>query len=328
LKAYIQSVGTYVPQRRMHNDEIASIVETSDEWIYSHTGIRWRHIAAEDEAASDLALAAGRQALEIAGMEPTDVDLIIVATSTPDFPGLPSTASIVQHGLGAKRAGAMDLVAACTGFVYAIDTARAYVQSGIYRHVLVIGSEVYSKILNWRDRNTCVLFGDGAGAVVVSRASVGAPSSIIDGFLRSEGEGARSLERTAGGSRFPIDLATTPESDLYLRMDGRRVYNFAVRVLGQAITVLLDRNGISADELAFIVPHQANVRILHAAARRIGIEKEKFYTNIEEYANTSAASIPLAFAEMQRKGLLHRGDLILTVGFGAGLAYGGNLLRW
>ncbi|TVR57672.1 MAG: ketoacyl-ACP synthase III [Spirochaetaceae bacterium] len=328
MNAYIRSLGSYVPARRMSNDELATIVETSDDWIVSHTGIRFRHIAAENEAASDLGLVACERALANAGVAPEELDLILLATSTPDYIGLPSTACIVQDRLGAKNAGAMDVVAACTGFVYGLATANAFIVSGSARNVLVVGAEVYSKIMDWTDRNTCVLFGDGAGAALVSAVSSDSPSRVIDSTLHSNGNGATALLRPAGGSRTPRPLDGLESRECYLKMDGRRVYVFAVQVLVETITELLERNDITIDDVAYIVPHQANVRIIDAAAKRLGIPNSKFFINIAEYANTSAASIPIALEELQASGALSRGDLVLTVGFGAGLTYGGNLIAW
>ena len=319
----------YVPQRRMSNNEFAELVDTSDEWIYSHTGIRYRHIADDSEAASDLAYHASIQALERASLEPGQIDLVLLATSTPDYPGLPSTASIVQDRIGAKMAGAMDIVAACTGFVYGVETARAFVSSGAARTVLVIGSEVYSKILNWRDRDTCVLFGDGAGAAVVKRSDEeSGQSEILDSFLRSRGNGARTLLRPSGGSRTPFVPGETEIETTKLYMDGRRVYRFAVGALTDVVNYLLERNDLTIDQIDHIVPHQANIRIIDAACKRGGFPPEKFFTNLDQYANTSAASIPIALHEMVEKGRLQRGDMVITVAFGAGLTYGGNLIRW
>ncbi len=328
LKAILRSTGAFVPARRMSNDELATIVETSDEWIFSHTGIRNRHIAAEGQAASDLAYTASVRALEQAGMQADELDLVLVATSTPDHLSFPSTASILQERLGARRAGAMDLTAACTGFVYALETARAFVEAGSARNVLVSGTELFSRILDWKDRNTCVLFGDGAGSVIVSSTEENADRGLIGSYLRSEGSGAGSLERPAGGTRIPFVPGETPQQQLCMRMDGRQVYVFAVRAFGETIDSLLSRYGFGVGDLTWIVPHQANVRIVDAAAKRAGLPREKIFMNIQEYANTSAASIPIALDEMNRKGMLRPGDLVMTVGFGAGLTYGGNLFRW
>ena len=329
MKAQIASVGMYVPQRRMPNSEVAELVSTSDEWIYSHTGIRNRHIAADSEAASDLAYHASVQAIERASMDPGEIDLVLLATSTPDYPGLPSTASIVQDRIGARKAGAMDIVAACTGFVYGLETARAYVSSGAANTVLVIGSEVYSRILDWKDRNTCVLFGDGAGAVIVRRADGDSgKSEMLDSFLRSRGSGAGTLMRPSGGSRTAIVPGDTETETTKLYMDGRRVYMFAVGAITDVVNHLLEKNNLSMDQVDHIVPHQANMRIIETACKRGGFPIGKFFTNLDEYANTSAASIPIALNEMVQRGRLKRGDMVLTIGFGAGLTYGGNLLRW
>jgi 3-oxoacyl-[acyl-carrier-protein] synthase-3 len=312
----------------MSNDEMAQIVDTSDEWIYSHTGIHYRHIAAPEEAASDLGTAAARSAIERAGIDPQEIDLVLLATSTPDYLGLPSTACVVQDRLGIANAGAMDLMAACSGFIYALETARNFVEAGTTRKVLVVGAEVYSKIINWKDRTTCVLFGDGAGAVVVGAGEAAGESGIGKALLASEGSGAESLYRSHGGTRHPYVEGETPREDLLLKMNGRQVYNFAVRAVIATIQSILDEQELSFEELDYVVPHQANARILEAAAKRKGWEINKFYINIAEYANTSAASIPIALSEMEEKGMLKRGMKLVTLGFGAGLTYGGNFIRW
>jgi 3-oxoacyl-[acyl-carrier-protein] synthase-3 len=328
MNAVIRSTGTYVPVRRMSNDELPKHLDTSDEWIVSHTGIRNRHLAADDQVTSDLAVEAAQKALHRAQMQAGEIDLILVATATPDFVGFPATASIVQDKLGAANAAAMDIVAGCTGFIYGLETAKGFISSGCSRNVLVIGAEILTRHIDWQDRNTCVLFGDGAGAAVVSAEEGDQPTGLLYAHIRSDGSGARLLERTAGGSRFPFQSGTTPQSDAYLKMEGRQVYNFAVRVIVETIQVLLEKANLSVDRLKYIVPHQANVRIIEAAAKRAKIPIEKFYINIQEFANTSAATIPIALAELQGKHMLEPGDLLLTVGFGAGLTYGGNLLRW
>jgi 3-oxoacyl-[acyl-carrier-protein] synthase-3 len=302
------------------------MVDTSDEWIFSHTGVRSRYIAHDDEAASDLACNAAAVALERADVSVDHLDLILVATSTPDYFGFPSTAAIVQHRIGALRAAAMDVSAACTGFIYALETARVFIEVGQAEHVLVIGAEVLSRILDWQDRNTCVLFGDGAGAVVVSRIEDGGPSGIEHSILRSDGSGADYLLVAGSGSRRPVPDPKVNHP--YIHMNGRKVYNFAVKALCDTVSMLLTENNVTVDEISYIVPHQANVRIIESAAKRMGISLEKFYLNLHEFANTSAASIPLALSEMDRKGLLSRGDTILTIGFGGGLTYGGNLIHW
>ncbi len=315
----------------MANDEFSTTLDTSDEWIRSHTGIRFRHIADPSVATSDLAYDACKKVLEKAEVAAEEVDLLIVATVTGDYLGFPSVACIVQGRLGAKGAAAMDLVAGCTGFIYGLETARAFVLSGAARNVLVAGAEVLSRIVNWQDRNTCVLFGDGAGAALVSAQEGAAEgtrgSGILKSYLRADGSGAGLLERSVGGTRFPFGNGSDP-SGAFLKMDGRQVYNFAVKVVSEGIVQMLQDNNLTLEDCAWIVPHQANARIIEAAAKRSKIPMEKFFLNMDEYANTSAASIPIALSEMSARGLLKSGDLILTFGFGAGLTYGGNLIRW
>lgn len=317
----------------MSNSEFTSFLDTSDEWIFSHTGIKNRHIADPDQAPSDLALVACKKVLARTAVPPDEVDLVLVATATGDYLGFPSVACIVQDGLGAKRAGAMDLAAGCTGFIYGLETARNFVLGGGARNVLVVGAEVLSRIADWQDRNTCVLFGDGAGAALVSAAedardASGRPRGLLASVLRADGSGAHLLERPMGGTRTPFDPETFDRTSACLKMDGRQVYNFAVKAIAEGIPGMLAANGFGIDDVAWIVPHQANVRIIEAAAKRAKIPLEKFFLNIEEYANTSAASIPIALTEMDSKSLLHEGDLVATFGFGAGLTWGGNLLRW
>lgn len=326
MEARITGVGSYVPERRVTNSELAQTLDTSDEWIQSHTGIRARHIAEPEDAASDLGVRAAEQALQQADCAPEDIDLILLATSTPDYQGLPSTACVVQDRLGCKNAGAMDIVAACTGFVYGLETARAYIRGGLAKRILLIGTEIYSRIVDWSDRSTCILFGDGAGACVLEAQD--GTYGIIDSILRSRGADARSLYRPTGGSRTPIQKGEISDSESYLKMDGRKVYVFAVSALVDIIRHLLERNSVSIEEIDYIVPHQANIRIIEAAAKRADIPIKRFFTNLHEYANTSAASIPIALAEMSENGLLSPGTTLLTVGFGAGLAFGGNLIRW
>jgi len=333
MQAVVRAVDCSVPSRRMSNDEFTSFLDTSDEWIQSHTGIRNRHIAEPDQAPSDLALEASRKVLARAGVAPEQIDLVLVATATGDYLGFPSVACLVQDGLGARRAGAMDLAAGCTGFIYGLETARSFVLAGGARNVLVVGAEVLSRVVDWQDRNTCVLFGDGAGAALVSAAedardASGRPRGLLGSMLRSEGWGAHLLERPVGGTRTPFSPEGCDRTATCIKMDGRQVYNFAVRVIAEGIPEMLAANGVGMDDVAWIVPHQANVRIIDAAAKRAKIPIAKFYLNIEEYANTSAASIPIALAEMCAKGVLREGDLIATFGFGAGLTWGGNLLRW
>ncbi len=328
MQALIRAVDFAVPSRRMANSEFSALVDTSDEWIRSHTGIGFRHIAEPSVATSDLAHIACSKVLKKSKVPAEDIDMILVATATPDFVGFPSVACIVQDKLEAKNAGAMDLGAGCTGFIYALETAKNFVLSGSAKNVLVAGAEVLTRIIDWHDRNTCVLFGDGAGAVLVSREDGDGNRGILKSVLRADGSGSPLLGRTIGGTRFPFTNGVTDMTQTYLHMDGRQVYNFAVKVVSEGITEMMESNKLSPDDIAWIVPHQSNGRIIEAAAKRSKIPLEKFYMNIEEYANTSAASIPIALSEMSANGLLKKGDLVLTFGVGAGLTYGGNLIRW
>ncbi|MBN1698067.1 MAG: ketoacyl-ACP synthase III [Spirochaetales bacterium] len=328
MKAYIKAVRFNVPEKRLSNKDMTKLVDTSDEWIFTHTGIKFRHIADEDTSASDLVFKPCREVLEQAKISPEEIDLIIVATTTPDFPGYPSTACILQDRLGAVNAGAFDITAACTGFIYALEIASNFIKSGAARNILVACSEIMSKTMDWSDRNTCVLLGDGSAAALVAVNDIATDSEIMFSTLRAEGNGAPYLIRELGGSRFPFHPDKKTDKHSYLQMDGQKVYHFAVRVLCDTVKTIIEKTNISLDDIAYIVPHQANVRILQAASKRLKIPLERFYINIEEYANTSGATIPIALAEMDIKGLLKRGDYIMTIGFGGGLTYGGNLLRW
>ncbi|MGI6433037.1 MAG: beta-ketoacyl-ACP synthase III [Sphaerochaetaceae bacterium] len=321
----IVAVGSYIPTRRVSNDELSRIVDTTDQWIREHTGIEARHIASDQMATSDMAVLATENLLQAYQIDRSAIGAIIVATATQDFLGFPSTACVVQHKMGLNNIPAFDLAAGCTGFIYAVEVAKGLLLANSVNSVLVIGSEKLSAIANWDDRNTCVLFGDGAGAVLVAKAENS--SSLIDSVLHAEGNGFSHLMVPKGGTSAPYEQEDEL-SVLKLQMNGRAVYNFAVRAITDVIENLLMRNGITIDEVDWIVPHQANSRIIKSAAKRLGIEEKKFYMNIAEYANTSAASIPIALAEMEQKKVLLKGMLVLTVGFGAGLTYGGNLIRW
>ncbi len=322
----IASVGSYIPSRRVSNDELAETVDTSDDWIRSHTGIGNRHIASEEETTSFMAGEAAKVAIDKAGLSKDDIDQIIVATITPDYRDFPATANLVQNNLKMGNIGSFDLKAACTGFAYGLEIGRGLVLGGTAKNILVIGAEKLSAITNWKDRSTAVLFGDGAGAAVLSPREDG--GGLMDSILRTDGSGYDALQMKVGGTATPYIPGTTPEEDLYLQMDGQRVYNFAVRVNVEIVSELMTRNGLTPDDIDYIVPHQANYRIILAASRRAKIPMGKYYLNMEEYANTSSASIPIALAEMDDKGLLKRGMKILTVGFGGGLTYGGNYIIW
>ncbi|OQX29413.1 MAG: 3-oxoacyl-ACP synthase [Spirochaeta sp. LUC14_002_19_P3] len=322
----ILSVGSYIPERRMSNDELPKSLDTSDEWIRSHTGIGNRHIASDTETTSYMASEASKDALSRAGLDSDDIDSIIVATITPDYKDIPASANLVQRDLAITNAGSFDIKAACTGFVYGLELGRGLILGGTAARVLVIGSEKLSAIMNWNDRRTAVLFGDGAGAAVLGQTDEG--RGIQDSILRTDGSGAEFLYMPSGGTATPVDYTKNHEEQGCLTMDGQKVYNFAVRVNTEIVSELMVRNDLSQEDVDFIVPHQANYRIIAAAAKRANIPMEKYYLNMEEFANTSSASIPLALAEMDKKGMLKRGMKILTVGFGGGLTYGGNYIIW
>jgi len=327
--AHVIGWGKYVPERVLTNDDLSEMVETSDEWIRTRTGIAERRIADDDESTSSMATKAAWQALRAAGVSPAQVDLIIVATATPDH-AFPATACLVQDALGAKRAAAFDLSAGCTGFVYALGVAADMVEArdgaGKEATALVIGSETLSRITDWTDRATCVLFGDGAGAVVLQ--SNGSPGGVLSTFLGADGSGGDLLYVPAGGSDEPASHRTVSERLHYLRMRGREVFRFAVRAMPDAAQQVLEQAGLTAQDVDLLVPHQANQRILEAAGRALKLPEEKMYSNLERYGNTSAASIPIALCEAVEEGRIHRDDVVVCVGFGAGLTWGATALRW
>lgn len=325
MAVLIRSIGTHVPERRVANADLAAMVDTTDEWIVSHTGIKARHFAADGMLTSDISAEAARVALERAGLGPKDIDLIVVATATPDYFGFPSTACIVQDKIGAYGCAAFDLGAGCTGFIYALDAAAAMLEARKGRNALVIGAETLSRIVDWKDRATCVLFGDGAGAAVLSRIDE-TGRGLIASVLGAEGSGHKDLYlvQEERAKTFERSEPLVPA----IAMNGQNVYNFAVKTITVLVARLLHQTVYKLEDFAWIVPHQANARIVQAAAKRLKAPEEKFYLNMEEYANTSAASIPLALDEMDRKGLLKKGDLIMLIGFGAGLTYGAQAIRW
>ena len=323
----IAGTGRYVPERILSNKELEGMVDTSDEWIIQRTGIRERHIAAEDESTSDLALQAARGALEQAGLDPLDLDAIILATLTPDT-YCPAGACYVQKLLGAENACAFDLSAACTGFVYGITVGSSLVRSGVHSNVLVIGAETLSRFVDYSDRNTCILFGDGAGAAVLSRAEEGSESRLLDHYLRSDGSGADLIFLPGGGSRQPASVDTVEAKQHFLSMQGSDVFKFATRSMQVLIETAIERNGISISDLDLIVPHQVNSRIIDTVLRKIDLPEDKIYLNLERYGNTSAASVPMALHEAAEEGRIETGNLVLLVAFGAGLTWGYNLVRW
>ena len=323
----ILGTGSYAPGRVVTNDDLAHMVETSDEWIRTRTGIRERRIAAPTETTSDMAVQAARHALIDAGVTVQDIDLLIVATLTPDMP-MPATACLVQAKLGVPTTAAcFDLAAACSGFVYALDTACAMVASGRYKRALVIGAEKLSAVLDWQDRTTCVLFGDGAGAVVIG-PSEQPDCGLLGTKLGTLGDGADLLYISHGGSLFP----STPESIVArnhcIRMKGKEVFKLAVRAMDEAARDILEQHHVRADQISLVIPHQSNLRIIEAISEYLELPMERFFVNVDRYGNTSAASIPIALDEARRAGRIKSGDLTLLVAFGAGLTYGSALIRW
>lgn len=325
LQAVITGVGHHVPPRVLTNLDLEKMVDTSDAWIRERTGISERHIVDAGSATSDLAYEAARAALLDAGVSAAELDLVIVATATPDMP-FPATACLVQHRLGAARAGAFDLECGCSGFVYALAVGSQFIQSGTFRRVLVIGADTLTRVTDFTDRNTCVLFGDGAGAVVLEPSTDG--HGVLSMTLRADGGGAELLRMPAGGSRLPASTETLAAGQHYIQMAGNEVFKFAVKVLGEAALELLDAAGLTVEDVKLFVPHQANLRIMSAAARRAGIPEEKLFCNVERYGNTSCASIPIALSEAVSQGRLGRDDVVTICGFGAGLAWGGAVMRW
>jgi 3-oxoacyl-[acyl-carrier-protein] synthase-3 len=323
----ILGTGSYAPKRVLTNDDLARMVDTSDEWIRARSGIRERRIAAADEATSDLALHAARRALGDAGVAASEIDLVVVATVTPDY-SMPSTACVLQHKLGVPTTAAcFDVNAACSGFIYALDTVCAMIGSGRYKKALVIGAEKLSSIVDWQDRGTCLLFGDGAGAAVVGtseKAGVG----LIGTKLGALGEDTGLLLVPGGGSRLPTSAESFKRGDHFIKMKGKEVFKLAVRVMEEAARDILEQHGLEATQIGLVIPHQANLRIIDAIAQYLELPIERFYVNVDRYGNTSAASIPIALDEARQAGRIRRGDITLLVAFGAGLTYGSALIRW
>ncbi|HLF79316.1 MAG TPA: beta-ketoacyl-ACP synthase III [Dehalococcoidia bacterium] len=321
MAARIVGVGKYVPEKVMTNLELETMVETSDDWIVERTGIRERRIAAAHETASSMGAEAARMALHTAGVGPESVDLIICATMTPD--GMfPASAAAIQEALGARNAAAFDVNAACAGFIAALATGSQFVNTGVYERVLVVGAEVLSRIVDWSDRGTCVLFGDGAGAVLLERSDRGGPSAFV---LKNDGSGGHLLY-AKGLTSAPASLAET--EGFCIVMDGREVFRFAVRAMEEASRQSLQMAGLGVDDIAFVVPHQANQRIISAVAKNLGVPSERVISNVERYGNTSAASVPLALCEAWEEGRLKDGDKLVIVAFGGGLAWGSAIVEW
>jgi len=323
--ATITGTGRYLPERRLTNADLERMVETSDEWIVARTGIRERRIAAPGQASSDLALVASQRALAMARVEPQQIDQIVLATTTPDRI-LPSCACTLQQKLGATRAAAYDMFAACTGFVYGLGLARALVGAGVAERVLVVGVETLSRIVDYTDRNTCVLFGDGAGAAVVEACPPGEGLLAVD--MHSDGELGAVLEVPAGISRNPASAGTIEAREHFIRMQGKKLFPFAVRSMEESLRRCMERADLGADDLELLIPHQANVRILDAVRERLGIPESKTVVNIDRTGNTSSASIPIALDEVVRAGRLKPGDALGMAAFGGGATWGAAVMRW
>ena len=323
--AHITGWGKFLPQRVMTNDDIAKMVDTSDTWIRERTGIGQRRIAGVDDTTASMSINAAIAALDVAGLSGIEIDLVIVATATPEH-FFPSTASIVQDALGASHAGAFDLSAACSGFVYGLSMGADAIKAGSANAVLVIGAETLSRVVNWKDRNTCVLFGDGAGAVVLQASDQ--PGGVLSTLLRSDGSGSELLIMPAGGSKMPITPDVLAQDLHCIQMNGREVFRFATRAIDRSLREVMHKAGWTPQQVDIIVPHQANIRIIEAAAKSLGVPLDKFYCNLERYGNTSAASIPIALTEAFEAGRLHPNDRVAMVGFGAGLTWAAAAVQW
>ncbi len=327
MKKYVHIIGTgaAMPTEVLTNLDLEKMVDTSDEWITARTGVKERRIAPPGMASSDYAYDASLKAMETARVSADELDMIIVGTVTPDAP-LPSTACILQQKLKAKNAAVVDIVAACTGFIYGLAFARAMILTDQMDKVLVIGVETLSRLVNWEDRNTCVLFGDGAGAAVVAGSDK--PGGIIDTFLKGDGSLSHLLQVPAGGGRIPITRENINNGDRFIKMEGQDVFKSAVKAMGEAATKILKRTGIGSEDVSLMIPHQANMRIIEATARRIRLPMDRVFVNIHKYGNTSAASVPVALDEAIREGRINSGDKVILVAFGAGFTWGSALIEW
>jgi len=325
-RARIVGMGRYAPEHVLTNAKLETMVDTTDAWILQRSGIRERHIAAENEATSDLALRAARTALTAANLRPTDIDFIVVGTTTPDM-FFPTTAALLQHQLGCGRAGAVDLSAGCAASIYSLAMGAQFIQTGKYRRVLCVGAETLSRIVDYTDRATCVLMGDAAGAVILEAADDG-DAGILDVDLHADGRHSELLQMPAGGSRHPAARATIDARMHYVKMKGSGIFKVAIRTFAECAQAILARHGFTPADLALFVPHQANLRMIEAAAGRLDLPMEKVFVNVDRYGNTGAASLFVALAEASATGRLKRGDLVLLASVGAGLSWGAALVRW
>ncbi len=325
LKAKIIATGSYAPEKKLTNFDLEKMVDTSDEWITERTGIKERRIAGEEQSTSDLAFEAAKNALKNAGLKAKDIDIIVVATVTPDML-FPSTACFLQHRLGIKNIPAFDISAACSGFIYGLSVADSFIKAGKYKRVLLIGAETLSKFTDWEDRTTCVLFGDGAGAVILEQTK--GESGIVSTHLHADGSYWDMLNLPGGGSKTPASKDTVKKRSHYIKMKGNETFKIAVRTLESLVEETLKENNLKPSQLSALIPHQANLRIIQATANRLDISMDKVVVNIDRYGNTSAASIPIALDETVRTGRIREGDYVLLEAFGGGLTWASALIRW
>ncbi len=323
--AHLTGWGRYAPSQVLTNADLERMVDTSDEWIVSRTGIRERRVAAAHETTASMAAVASLRAIRTAGLEPDDIDLILLATLTPDY-WMPSTAALVKEAIGNTKAAAMDVAAACSGFVYAYSTAHAYITAGLAKHVLVIGAELLTRFLDYTDRNTCILFGDGAGAVVLSASDE--PGGGLGMELTTEPQGAYMIWLPAGGAKAPPSAETVARGEHYVRMEGRETYRFATRTLATTALAAIGKAGLQPSDIDLFIPHQANIRIIDAVAKGLDLPMDKMFVNLDRYGNTSAASVPIALAEAANSGRIKTGDAVVIVAFGAGFTSGAVAIRW
>lgn len=323
--AHLTGWGRYVPAQVLTNADLEKMVETNDEWIVTRTGIRERRVAAANETTASMAAVASMRAIRTAGIDPREIDIILLATLTPDY-WMPSTAALVKEAIGNEKAAAMDVAAACSGFVYAYATAHAYITSGLAKHVLVIGAELLTRFLDYTDRGTCILFGDGAGAVVLSASDE--PGGGLGIEMTTEPQGAYMIWLPAGGAKSPPSAETVARGEHYIRMEGRETYRFATRTLASTALESVRRSGLTADDISLFIPHQANIRIIEAVAKGLDLPMDRMFVNLDRYGNTSAASVPIALAEAANSGRIAVGDNICIVAFGAGFTSGAVTIRW
>ena len=326
IRAGILGTGSYLPEKIVTNKDMEKLVDTNDEWIVTRTGIRERHFAADDEFTSDMATKAAQKALESAGLKPTDLDLIIVATITTDMP-TPSTACFVQTKLGAPQAAAFDISAACSGFVYGLTVARAFIESGLYKNILLIGAEKLTTFIDWKDRGTCVLFGDGAGAAIIAPVAEG-KHEIISTYMAANGTEADLLKIPGGGCRFPSSLESVENRLHTLKMDGKQIFKIAVKVMSDAVLEAAKRANISLEQISLVIPHQANDRIIQAIGERLGVSPDKLFVNVDKIGNTSAASVGIALDDAVKAGKIKDGQYVAFVAFGAGTTLASSIVKW